>query len=81
MPRCNGLVIGNPGVVGSPSICDLYGQGSPASQTAASIDPTQDNVQNCQVGSTYRDYAGAHLYFKTAMPASGSPNGTWVQVI
>lgn len=78
MPRAIGIVLGNPGPVGSPSICDLYGQGAPSTQTP---DVTMDNVANCAVGSTYRDYVGAHLYFKTAMPASGSPNGTWVQVV
>jgi hypothetical protein len=77
MPRCNGLVLGNPGVVGSPSICILYGSGSPASQT---IDPTMDNVASCALSSLYHDYTTPGLWFKTAMPSSGSPNGTWAQI-
>jgi hypothetical protein len=78
MPRANGIVLGSPGLAGSPSIVDLYGNGAPSSQV---VDVTMDNVANCQIGSTYRDYVGAHLYFKTAMPASGSPNGTWTLVV
>jgi hypothetical protein len=80
MPRCNGLVLGNPGVVGSPSICILYGQGSPTSQSAASIDPTQDNVQSCQIGSLWIDYQGGHHWNKTGMPTSANPNGVWNEI-
>jgi hypothetical protein len=73
-----GITIGEPNGPGQAAVCDLYGSGAPTAQV---VDPTVMNVASCAVGSTYRDVLNAHFYFKTAMPASGSPNGTWVQVV
>jgi hypothetical protein len=54
-----GLILGSPGVAGSPAICDLFGSGSPLTST----DPI---VTNAGIGSTYRDYVGGTFWFKTA---------------
>jgi hypothetical protein len=53
-----GSILGSPGPVGSPAICDLFGSGSPLTST----DP---NVSGAQVGSSYRDYVNGALWFKT----------------
>jgi hypothetical protein len=62
-----GLILGSPGVAGSPAICDLFGSGSPLTST----DPI---VAGAQIGSTYRDYTTPALWFKTALP------NTWQQI-
>jgi hypothetical protein len=81
MPRVqNGILLGAPGAIPSPSLVILYGQGSPASQAAASIDPAQDNIKSCAVGSLWIDMIGPGLWQKTAQPSSGAPNGSWSQL-
>jgi hypothetical protein len=63
MPQItNGLILGSPGPVPSPSIAILYGSGAPTSLTP---NPAQVNVNNCAVGSLYTDYANGNLWYKT----------------
>ena len=78
-----GITLGEPAGPGQPALCHLYGNGSPASQT--NLDATAMTVASCSIGSLYTDYAGAHLWIKTAMP-SGAPggataNGSWTQIV
>lgn len=84
MPRALGHVLGTPGPVGSPSIVILYGNGTPASQTSSSVpptlDPTADNIQNCQIGSLYIDFTTPGLWFKSSVASAANPNGGWTQV-
>jgi hypothetical protein len=77
MPRALGHVLGNPGPVGSPSICILYGQGAPSAQV---VDVAMDNVQNAQLGSLYIDYQTPALYFKTGVSSGANPNGAWTAI-
>jgi hypothetical protein len=77
MPRALGHVLGAPGPVGSPSICILYGQGPPSAQV---VDPTMDNVANCQLSSEYHDYTTPGLWFKTGPSSGANPNGVWTQI-
>jgi hypothetical protein len=57
-----GLLLGSPGVAGSPGICILYGQGAPASNP----DPF---VNGAAQGSLYIDYSTPALYFKSSPSA------------
>lgn len=62
-----GLILGSPGVVGSPALCILYGQGSPVTNP----DPY---IGGAALGSLYIDNdSNPTLWFKTAP-------GTWTQI-
>jgi hypothetical protein len=84
MPQCLGHVLGSQGPIGSPSICILFGNGSPASQSASSIpptlDPTKDNLVSCSIGSLYIDFATPALYFKNSVASAANPNGGWTAI-
>jgi hypothetical protein len=66
----HGIILGSPGSIGSPAIAILFGSGSPTSQT---VDASQCNPVNCQIGSLYLDYLNGAMYLKTAV-------ATWTQV-
>jgi hypothetical protein len=55
----HGVLLGAPGIAGSPSIGHFYGSGSPANSTDAMI-------INAQLGSLYSDYTTPGLWFKGA---------------
>jgi len=66
-----GLILGSPGVAGSPAICILFGQGTPT----VNQDPSLDN---CALGSLYIDYSAPALWFKTSVTTPTSTG--WTQV-
>ncbi|HUI74226.1 MAG TPA: hypothetical protein VLX32_04740 [Candidatus Acidoferrum sp.] len=72
----NGLKLGAPGPVGSPSIIHFADAGDPNSRS----DP-DSMLANCALGSVYSRTdppdATHALYIKTSAATSSAPTGTW----
>jgi hypothetical protein len=58
-----------------------YGSAPLAVGPASQIDLEQENVLTAAIGSTFRDYINGKYYFKTAMPTSANPNGSWTEIV